>query len=179
MYNQAQSVLTDLAIVMEVGFALWFMIAFPLYCWKKAGESLMQKAAEMEGSNQAATAVEVMPTATTQKEGSNRKKPEASKAKGNEGEKSGLKDQVTSAIDQPSERVTLDLSSVEFLTTPTKVAVKVEDIPDNVQVPRSVRRKRVKGIESFYIRDLSRVFDVVLPQGMNLEGCAETAEVTG
>jgi hypothetical protein len=61
---------------------------------------------------------------------------------------------------------TLDLRDVQLLKTKTKVAVKASDIA--IPVPKSVRKRKVRGQDSFYICDLQSVFSLTLPEGITL-----------
>jgi hypothetical protein len=59
----------------------------------------------------------------------------------------------------------LDLSGVQLLKTKTKVAVKASDI--TIPVPKSIRKRKVRGQDSFYICDLQTIFSLTLPEGVN------------
>jgi hypothetical protein len=70
-------------------------------------------------------------------------------------------------VDPLESRPPLDLSGVHLLRTKTKVAVKASDL--TIPVPPSIRTRKVRGHDSFYLCDLQTVFDVTLSEGMNLD----------
>ncbi|BAY59536.1 hypothetical protein NIES2135_64130 (plasmid) [Leptolyngbya boryana NIES-2135] len=162
MYEQIQSILTLIATAMEVGFGLWFAIAFPLYCWKNTDASSW------------------MPSATVEAVQSEEPKATSSMEEGNETKEiertQGLNQKVMQDVEEKTtiaegdqQMPRLDLRTIEILRTPKKVAVKVSALDAlKIQVPKTIRRHSVLGYASFYIQDLQKVFEVLLPEGESI-----------
>jgi hypothetical protein len=79
-----------------------------------------------------------------------------------------IRSDETPEIAPPESLPTLDLRDVQLLKTKTKVAVKASDI--TIPVPKSIRKRKVRGHDSFYICDLQSVFSLTLPEGVNSSG---------
>ncbi|MCY6493969.1 hypothetical protein [Leptolyngbya sp. GGD] len=162
MYEQIQSILTLISTAMEVGFVLWFASAFPIYCWKNTETSSSVQLATVEAVQSDELAASIQTEGDHETRDIERTKDLDQKVTQDVEEK-------TTIAESGQQMPRLDLRTIEILRTPKKVAVKVSALDAlKIQVPKTIRRHSVLGYASFYIQDLQKVFEVLLPEGESI-----------
>lgn len=162
--QQVQDLLTQVLVALEVGFCVWFLLAFPAYAWERAGQRVAKRANVELNASPAIVGVEqghaLSVQDTTENQASSSPTP-ASVGQGINQEETSLPVQDAAIVALPA----IDLTEVPLFRTHGKRAVRLSDI-QAADVPSQIRRRTVRGQPGVYVDDLRPFFEIILPEAM-------------